>query len=210
MLIATALLAATLSTPICTDVPPRLHLTDGARANREALYKQGIPFREFLAAADERRQLWLDNYAHGVVPDALLQRARAVGGSWRILAVAVDGCSDSVNTIPYLARLAEQVDGLEMRIVDSTVGRAVMNAHRTPDGRAATPTVVLLDEAYEEAGCFVERPVDLQTWFLASESLGQRERQRQKMAWYADDAGTTTLQQFVTLLEAAADGKRGC
>lgn len=210
MLMTTALLAATLTAPpVCA--PGRAHpAAAGPRVDREALYKRGIPFSEFLAAANQRRQLWLDNYARAVVPDALLQRARAVPGTWRILVVAVDACSDSVNTIPYLARLVEQVAGLEMRIVDSTVGRAVMNAHRTPDGRAATPTVVLLDEGYEEVACFIERPVDLQTWFLANESLGDRERQRKKMAWYADDAGATTLAEFVGLLEAAGAGRRGC
>ena len=46
--------------------------------------------------------------------------------------VAVDSCSDSVNTIPYLARLVEMVDGFDMRVVNSRVGRKVMEDHPTP------------------------------------------------------------------------------
>ena len=64
-------------------------------------------------------------------------------------------------------------------------GRAIMEAHRTPDGRAATPTVILLTEGFAEAGCFVERPRQLQDWFLEHEhTLEEEELYRQKYAWY--------------------------
>jgi hypothetical protein len=125
--------------------------------------------------------------------------------------VAVDGCSDSVNTIPYLARLASQLIGVEMRIVGSDVGRAIMDAHKTPDGRGATPTVLLLDANYQERGCFIERPRELQSWILDQKGkLSDNEVFDRKMRWYDDDKGDKTLRDFVDVMERAARGQPAC
>lgn len=168
----------------------------------EELYRSGTTFPDFLAAATNRRELWHSNWTRAAVPDVLLTRARAVPGHWRILAVAVDGCSDSVNTIPYIAKLVELVDGLELRIVDSKQGREVMEAHRTPDGRAATPTVLLLRDDWSEAGAWVERPSHLQNWYIENrDTLESGALFEQKMKWYDEDAGAETVREIVEMLE---------
>ena len=46
-----------------------------------------------------------------------MARAQALAGRYRILVVAIDSCSDSVNTIPYIAGLVGRVDQLDMQIV---------------------------------------------------------------------------------------------
>ncbi len=204
----TGLLTAILLSSSCLLSPaPPAGLID----NRGAIYSEGITFDEFLAGADKRKERWHRNYEKATVDDDLLARVRAVGGVWKVLAVAVDGCSDSVSTIPYLARLVERSDNLEMRIVDPTVGRQVMLDHPTPDGRAATPTVVLLNEQYEEVGCFIELPAVLQQW--ASENRGvldDDEYLEQKFSWYDEDAGRSTVEAVVELLELASRGNTGC
>ncbi|HEX9886067.1 MAG TPA: thioredoxin family protein [Longimicrobiales bacterium] len=194
----------------CAEPAPRPLLAEPS-TNREAIYAQGIPFETFLDRAVRRRRTWVDNYARGTVPDDLLARARAVPGTWRLLVVTLDACSDSAGTIPYLTHLVEAVERLEMRMVDPTVGRPVMEAHRTPDGRAATPTIVLLDEAYEEVGCFLERPSVLQEWAL--KALGEMSSEDflvEKTRWYDEDAGRQTMEAIVVLMERAADGRGGC
>jgi hypothetical protein len=192
---------------ICIDAGPGLFDDD-----LKSLFEGGRSYTDFLGAATRRAELWHGNTekAAGIDP-ALVARARAVGGTWRLLAVAVDSCSDSVSTIPYLARLVALVDGLDMRIIDSTVGRGIMEAHRTPDGRAATPTVLLLDSSYDEAGCFIERPPTLQTWILENDgTLSGNEIVEQKMEWYANDSGHATVEALVEVLEAAAAGRTLC
>ena len=185
-----------------------MHADDELRA----LFEGGRSYRDFLDRATRRTELWHGNTekAAGIDP-ALVARARAVGGTWRFLAVAVDSCSDSVSMIPYLAQLVALVDGLDMRIIDSTAGRGIMEAHRTPDGRPATPTVLLLDDGFDEAGCFIERPPTLQTWILENDgTLSRDEIYESKMEWYADDSGHETLETFVAMLEAAAAGEVIC
>lgn len=176
------------------------------------LYEAGIAFDAFLKNAEARKQMWHDNWGVAAVPGELLERARAVQGPYYILAVAIDACSDSVNSIPVVAKLAESVPGLEMRIVDSKRGRDVMESHRTPDGRAATPTLLLLNRDFEEVGCWVERPAKLRDWYDAKQKEGVpiRELTEQKMGWYREDAGREILTEVVRMLETAASGGRFC
>jgi hypothetical protein len=205
-LAATVVLSGNALPPRCA--PP----VEGAYDDElRALYESGVDYATFLDEAQRRRDLWVSNTQRASVPDALRARASAVRGTWYLLAVSIDGCSDSVNTIPYIARLAELVDGLELRIVDSTVGRPLMMAHPTRDDRAATPTVLLLDAAWNEVGCFIERPDPLQTWYQANKSsLDSDELFERKMAWYDEDAGATTVREIVEMLEAASAGKPIC
>lgn len=175
------------------------------------LFEGGATMDAFLARAKARKEQWASNYARGAVADAVLARARSAPGPWKLLVVAVDGCSDSVNTVPYIARLSEQVMGLELRIVDNGVGRIVTDAHRTPDGRSATPTVILLDANYRERGCWIERPTELRDWMLANKgTLADNAVLDRKMKWYEDDKGAKTLIDIAAMIEAAGRGEVKC
>ena len=175
------------------------------------LFETGVTMDAFLAAAKARKAQWATNYERGVVADAVLPRARSAPGPWKLLVVAVDGCSDSVNTVPYVARLAEQLMGVELRIIDNKVGSAVMEAHRTPDGRGATPTVILLDANFEERGCWIERPTELRDWILGNKGkLKDNEIFEHKMKWYDEDIGAKTLIDIAAMIEAAGKGEVKC
>lgn len=194
--------------PLCIAPGAPLNSDDDLRA----MYEAGQTFSEFMDSAVRRTDLWNGNWSGSREIDmALVERARAVGGAWRLLAVVVDSCSDSVHTIPYLARLTAMVAGLTLRVVDSTVGRQIMEDHPTPDGRASTPTVVLLDAEWNEVGCFIERPPVLRDWILENPLKLEREPLFEaKMEWYSDDAGQGTLEEIVRMLEAAAKGETVC
>lgn len=172
------------------------------------LYRDGVTFEKFLEASERRADAWHAHYDHGTADPAVVARARALQlGEVRLLVVAEDWCSDSVNTLPYLARLTEQVDSVDIRIIDSRVGAALMEQHPTADGRAATPTVVLLDGSNREIGAWIERPAPLQDWYQANQdTLTPRQLGRQKQDWYDQDQGEQTLLEIVALLERVAAG----
>ena len=199
---------------VCTAAPApglvrtvRLERTDSL----VALFETGRTWGAFLAAANARRSTWEDNYGRGAVTDsALIARARAVGG-WRILVVAEDWCGDSANTIPYLARLVERAPDLELRIVNSTAGKWVMERYRTSDGRAATPTVVVLERDGAAQGCLIERPRALKEWIVANQpKLSEEDYRTQRIEWYRNDAGGHTVAEIVAILEAAVQGTPVC
>lgn len=210
-------LAVTPAPAVCMDDAPAL--TEMSRASSHAvsdsalvrLYESGTSWNDFLGAARARRDMWLRHATQGVVPADALARAQALPGRWRLLVVAVDACSDSVNTIPFLARLVAAVPQLEMRVISPQAGRELMEARRTPDGRAATPTVVVLNAAGEEVGCWIERPAALQAIAIeARAGGGTSDFAPRKAAWYATDAGASTINEVVAVLEKAAGGARGC
>jgi len=168
-----------------------------------AIYAQGTTFAHFLEKARAHREEWRANYNDATVSPALMTRVRSLSAKRHLLVVAEDWCSDSLNTVPYIARL---VDGgperLEMRVVNREIGNAVMEAHRTPDGRTATPTIAILAEDWHAIAAWTERPTSIQAWFLEKQKTTmQKPLHDELLAWYAQDAGKTTMLEIADLLE---------
>jgi hypothetical protein len=213
--LAVAPAAAGSGAVVCEAMPAPSAATVVALARAdsalEALYNQGVPFSEFLENARARRDQWKRNYADARVPDDALGLAIATPGRWRLLVIAVDGCSDSVNTIPILAMLDSLVSTIDLRIITPDVGRGLQEARRTPDGRAATPTVILIDEHGADAGCFIERPSELVRKGAEARASGTYDVfLTGKQAWYTADAGHSTVREVVALMVAAAEGRPQC
>ena len=166
------------------------------------LYAKGIAFAEFLENARARRDEWRKHYNDALVTPDLITRMRALPEKRRLLVVTEDWCSDSANTVPYIARLVDGApERLEMRLINSQLGKAVMEAHRTPDGRAATPTLVVLGDAGRLIGAWTERPSSTQAWFLEKQKTTmQKPLKEELIAWYAKDAGQTTVAEIADVL----------
>jgi hypothetical protein len=175
------------------------------------LQASGQTFADFLTAAKARREGWLRMADSARVDDALLARARAVGGTWKLLVIAIDRCGDSMNSVPYLAKLAELVPGIDLRIVLPVNGRAVQEAHKSLDGRNATPTIVLLDADGRDMGCIVELPREIRQWAHGVRSTVSNDSLHAGIAaFYAKDRGKGITAEAVEMLEAAKLGKPRC
>jgi len=175
------------------------------------LYESGRSFRDFLDAAKARVETWRGNYARGTLDPAMLARAKAVPGRWRLLVIAEDWCGDSANTIPYVATLVDSLAGqVEMRVVRSTPAHWLLERHPAWDDRAATPTIVLLDERWSDVGCWVERPSGLARWTREQQSkLSHDDFLAKKYAWYDADRGRETVREVVEMIERARTGSPG-
>jgi hypothetical protein len=169
----------------------------------ETLYRQGVTFADFLEKARARRDEWRAHYNDATVSPALITRMRALPAKRLLLTVAEDWCADSVNMVPYIARLIDGApERLDMRVVNREVGKAVMEAYRTPDGRTATPTIVVLDENWHVLGALTERPAATQAWFLEKQrTTMQKPLHDELLAWYEKDAGKTTVLEIADLAE---------
>src|SRR6185436_19661415 len=73
----------------------------------QAVYAQGKTFADFLDKARAHRDEWRANYNDATVTASLITRMRALPAKRHLLVVAEDWCSDSLNTIPYVARLVD-------------------------------------------------------------------------------------------------------
>lgn len=176
----------------------------------DSIWALGVSYDDYLASVRRQAALWRSNSELGL-PDTNYAEQAAEFGRWRLLFVAFDGCSDSVHTLPYVAALADAVDGLELRVVEPDDGAPLQERFRSPDGRTATPTLVVLGDDGTIAGCWVEQPTPLQNWWLTeAKSEPDRERFQRKMAWYAEDRGQATLDDVLRVLEGAAAGTAVC
>ena len=182
---------------------PELRVPSPADSTYKSLYESGITFAEFVSKATARKEQWEGNYALKIAPDALVTRATAAGSGWKLLVITVPACGDSVNSVPYFASFLDMVPSIEMRLIDNVLGKAIQEAHRTPDGRAATPTVILLDAEFNERGCWIERPVPLLA-AMKEPNFGSRQE------WYDKDRGASSLEEIVAMIEAAAAGGKKC
>lgn len=192
------LLATPAFLAVAADAPAR---TAEASASA-AIYAQGKPWDQFLAGAKVQRETWLKN-AGREVPPGLVERFKRAGDGLRLLVITADWCGDSVHSVPYIVTLASRA-GVELRVVDFRTGKAIMEAHRTPDGRASTPTVVLL-RGDQEVAAWVERPATLQWWYLGmTGQISDEERLERKMAWYEWNRGADALAEIVVLAEQTA------
>lgn len=169
----------------------------------ERAFREGITFQEFLAGAAVNRDLWQGVAARVRLAQDVVERARALPGDWRLLAIADDWCGDAVNILPVVGRLAEEVDGLSLRIVSRESFPEVMDRHLTRGSRSI-PVVILLDDAGHCRGWWGPRPSELQAWFEAvGRPLPKEERYREIRRWYARDRGAAIAREIVDLVVCA-------
>jgi hypothetical protein len=170
----------------------------------------GIGFEEYLAAVTENEAMWHAMARRANVPEELVDRVRAIPGSWRLLVLVEDWCGDAVNTVPVLARLVERVPNLSLRILKRDEHPDLMYAHLT-SGKRAIPVVMVLDEDFREVGWWGPRPRELQDWATSlGLTLAKPDRYRELRRWYAQDRGRTTVEEVVDLMCAAAGRPRAC
>ena len=173
------------------------------------LWTKATPFHTFLENVKARREAWHTQFANAAIEPAALDAARALAGRRQILAVADARCTDSTWAVPYLAKLAAAVpDKLDLRVIDTTTGADIQAQHLTPDGRRATPTIVVLDERSRYIGGWVERPAELQKWYLANKPTLDRDRLYEGVTgWYQEDAGRSTINEVLAILQRQAEEK---
>jgi hypothetical protein len=182
---------------------------EAARTDHAArLFERGLTWDQFLGGAKAQRDAWLKTAATAANSPSpeLIARFRRVAAQLRMVIVAEDWCPDSVNVVPYIAALATAA-AVPLRIIGRTAGQPLMDTHRTPDGRSATPTVVLL-RGDDDIGAWVERPAVIQQWFLSMTTDPENARRfAERQSWYDADRGRTVLGEVIAIAERTAAGR---
>jgi hypothetical protein len=165
-------------------------------------WAKATPFHVFLENVQARQEQWRSRFANAAIGAAALNDALALPARRKILAVAEDRCSDSAWAVPYLAKLAAAVpDKIDVRVIARREGRGIQAGHLTPDGRRATPTIIVLDEHDRVLGAWVERPSELQKWYVENKPTMSSDELHEYMdRWYADDAGRSTINEVLAIV----------
>jgi hypothetical protein len=120
-----------------------------------------------------------------------------------LLALSEDWCSDAINVLPYIARLAGAAPKtLELRVLGRDANLDIMNAHLTGLSRSI-PIVIALDGNHLEHGWWGPRPLALQEQAMGAWwTLPKDVRRLRIRTWYARDRGKQILEEILQLLEA--------
>lgn len=181
------------------DIYPTL----GIRGVNRERFESADTFKDYLTGVEKNRQLWHDVYERARVSDEIVLQARELPADTYLLALSEDWCGDAVNTLPVIARFADQL-GWDFRVLGRDSNLDLMDAHLTNGRSRSIPVVMAYDKGFQEIGWWGPRPEEIQTW-LVTEGLAipSRERYRVIRRWYAKDRGQTTLQELLEVLLSA-------
>ena len=165
-------------------------------------YARAETLDAFIARAEHHRDFWRSMRVRAAAPGALVERARGLPAPRHLLVLLEDWCGDAVNTIPFVAALADAVPTIELRVLARDENPDLMDARLT-GGSRAIPVAMVLDEHFAELGWWGPRPAELQRWALSPEAraMDPADRYREIRRWYARDHGRSTLVELLALLE---------
>ena len=169
-----------------------------------ARFQQAATFEQYLETVDKNRELWHGVYQRARLPEDVVADARGVPGGWHLVALSEDWCGDAVNTLPVIARLADEA-GWDMRVLGRDDNLDLMDTHLTNGRSRSIPVVIVYDENFNEVGWWGPRPGEIQSWVM-DEGLSMSSPERYKVIrrWYAKDRGKTTLSEILGILASAA------
>ena len=171
--------------------------------NRER-FEGAATFDEYLDTVEKNHDLWHAVYDHVRLPEELVDEASSLPGRWHLVALSEDWCGDAVNTLPVIARLADQA-GWDLRVLGRDDNLDLMDGHLTNGRSRLIPVVIVYDKDFREIGWWGPRPSEIQSWVLGEGlSMSSPERYKVIRRWYAKDRGKTTLSELLEILARAA------
>jgi len=163
----------------------------------------GFTWSRYLAdEVKEHPELWNGVWTRARVPE--WAASAPVGGEWKILVISEDWCGDASNTVPVIARLAEALPNVELRVVKRDQHPELMDRHLT-NGSRSIPLAIVLRPDWSVAGQWGPRPSELQQFVLREKQAALRpvgDIYRDVRTWYARDRGETTIREILAVLGA--------
>jgi hypothetical protein len=152
----------------------------------------------------QHEELWRGVYARSAVPEWAVREGARIGGEWRLLVISEDWCGDAFNTVPTMARMAEALPNVQLRIVKRDENPELMDAFLT-NGSRSIPLAIVLRPDFTVAGWWGPRPPELQEFVMSEKKKNERpssEIYRDVRRWYARDRGETTVHGLLEVMAA--------
>ena len=170
----------------------------------DSAFLEGKSFSRFIDEAKVNKGLWAELAERAPLDEAAAGRISRSGGPWRLLVLVDDWCGDALNTLPFISRLADASENVELRIVPRDDFREIRDRHLTRGSRSI-PIVILLDADGVARGSWGPRPTLLQALFEGGlRTLPSKERYRELRRCYARDRGASTAREITELFERGA------
>ena len=169
------------------------------------LWDQALTYEQFVKESRAHCDLWTGVYRLAKVPEWAVADAAALGERFRLVVLAEDWCGDATNTLPILAKWAEAVPNVELRVLRRDEHDEVMQRYLTNGTARSIPVVIALTESMDELGWWGPRPRALQEWTMTERAKGREKAEMYPdiRRWYAKDKGETTIREVLAVLGGA-------
>jgi hypothetical protein len=164
-------------------------------------FEQAFRWEDWLATVRVSRERWRDRYEDAFPDEHLLETHRVEDDARYVLCLVEDDCTDSIGSVPVIARACEDVGpDIELRVMRKSEHPDVME-HLMVDGKRSTPAIVIFGEDWQWLGRWGPRPAGARA--LAARIHGtvpENDFEEQLERWYDQDDGDQVLREFLPLL----------
>lgn len=125
-------------------------------------FRSGMDYATFKDKAERHREHYEGLYEELHVPQqdaaTFAELVQRHGGQLNVLVLTEDWCGDAARALPLLANVVDDVQGLELRILQSEIEEnESLTKHWPKDDRNPIPIIVFLDRDFNEIGHWIER-----------------------------------------------------
>lgn len=113
-------------------------------------------------------------------------------------------CGDAAQTVPVMAKMAEQSPNVELRFILRDENLEVMDEFLTNGGRSIPKLIILDKETLEVLGDWGPRPAEAQKLFWEAKArpdFNYPQVQKDLQMWYTKDKSLSTQKELVELVK---------
>jgi len=138
-----------------------------------------------------------------VLDDLLVEKLKSSFEPQIWLVVTEAWCGDAAQNIPLLAKMAEQSENIDLKLILRDEYPEVIDGYLTNGGRAI-PKLISLTTQLEEIGSWGPRPQiaqQLVATYKANPDIDKKVFNEAVQGWYAKDKTKSMQQEFIMLLD---------
>jgi hypothetical protein len=127
-------------------------------------FESGMTYDAYKAQMTRNREQLEQNEKDLVLKPEDIQAFQQLPRPLNAVALAEDWCGDVIANLPIIGRIAAESNrklNLRIHLRDQEPGSQIMDEHLNQGQYKSIPTVVFLDENFNELGVWVERPASV-------------------------------------------------
>jgi thiol-disulfide isomerase/thioredoxin len=133
----------------------------------------------------------------------LLSIAKSITIPMTWMLITESWCGDSAHTLPYIARIAEALPNMDLRILSRDNHPDIMDLYLT-NGTRSIPMLIAFDAEWNEIFRWGPRPEEAMVLAksLKEETLSCAEKSREIQNWYNKNKGSSQEQEFMRIFDS--------
>lgn len=135
--------------------------------------------------------------------DSLQEEIDKVSDEWIWLVLTEGWCGDAAQNVPAIAKMAEQNDDIELKLILRDEHLDIMDEYLTNGGRSIPKLVCLEAETLDEIGTWGPRPEEIQKKAMEwkeDDDISKKEWAEKLHKWYAQNKTQDLQQEFEELI----------